>query len=242
MIFKLLKNDSVWIKKTAPKFLAFTLAEVLLTLCIIGVLAFTLVPVILNALPNDNNVLFKKAYSTVQTNINSMINDDANYPLGATILTSDTPAKIVARGFNFTQDTLNGTRNKFCFFFFDKLKAVTGGTNTCTSNTTSTLSGPTSTSDGIRWSIYTAGSTADQQFPISTTSYGTMIIVDINGSKGPNCTAANPSNTYGTPFCASDPDTFYFSVGYDGNIRVGDIAGHTDAVANSYLQDPTADK
>lgn len=244
---------------------AFTLAETMITLTIIGVIAAMTIPVIMKTTPNNNAIMFKKAYATLEKTIYNMINDEANYPSSMT--GNDNNSKTVLAGLNYEAVTTNGTRNKFCYLFFDQLNTVSGGSTTCqlTSATYPLLNGPMITSDGITWWIYTptadtttfsATYSTSDSFPRDSTLYNTYIIIDINGtSKAPNCTAdtfasvstflpASPTYTSGAS-CTS-PDTFIIRVRYDGKLLVGCTSAvgatcstTTDAKAISILSNPT---
>lgn len=242
---------------------AFTLAETLITIGILGVVAAIVVPTLMHAMPSNNRVMFKKAYATLEQVISSLSNDTANYPSTATCLdaigNSDVP-----RGFNYVcspnSGNSNGTcssagisgNNKFGYLFADQLNTVgtistvaTGSTGYYTFNTT----------DGIAWSIYipisdsyTGGrihdnsgstNTSSEEFAMGPTYYTTKIIVDVNGSKNPNCTKDSGGGSYGLSICSgNDSDKFIFGVRYDGKVQIGSSAG-ADSTAETYLSDPT---
>ena len=58
----------------------FTLTELLIALGVIGVLAAVLMPVVHNIIPNQNVMMAKRAYYTLQTAVSDLINDPACYP------------------------------------------------------------------------------------------------------------------------------------------------------------------
>lgn len=231
----------------------FTLSEVMVTLGILGVLAAFLVPAIMQTTPDNNRVMFKKAYSILEQSVSQMINDDKNYPSDQ--VNSSYPN--IQRGFNYTSKDASITTNKFCYFLSDRLNTV--GTISCPL-TAATGTGTFTATDGVSWGIYIpiSDSTTDSlansasanttavQFPLNLTLYTTKMIIDVNGSKGPNCTA----DTSGTaaPYslaacavtadCSSKPDRFIIGVRYDGKLQIG-VTGSSDACANSILQEPT---
>ena len=57
----------------------YTLAEVLITLAVIGLIAGVLFPVVTKKTPNKEMLSFKKAYSVVERVTNEMINDETLY-------------------------------------------------------------------------------------------------------------------------------------------------------------------
>lgn len=245
---------------------AFTLAETLITLAVIGVVAAIVVPTLMHAMPSNNRVMFKKAYATLEQVVSSLSNDTTNYP--STAACKDTIGNIdVPRGFNYVcspnAGNIDGTcksnatgisgNNKFGYLFADQLNTVgtistvaTGSTGYYTFNTT----------DGIAWSIYipvadtTNGArahtnlspptdTSSEEFAMGPSYYTTKVIVDVNGTKNPNCTSDSGGGSYGVAICSgNDPDRFIFGVRYDGKIQIGTSAG-ADAIAEKYLSDPT---
>lgn len=216
----------------------FTLAEVMVVLGILGVLAAILIPAVFQTAPNNNKVMFKKAYYTLEQVVSKMINDDTSYP-------SVTNASNIERGFNYTDVKSNNTTNKFCYYLTNELNTV--GTVTCPINPDYT-NGTFTTTDGVSWSVYfpAADAAYDTQFPMSSPYYATKIIVDVNGSKNPNCTAdtggsAAPYSLTLCPVttdCSSKPDKFIIGVRYDGKLQIGSNT-NTDVCANSILQEPT---
>lgn len=177
----------------------FTLAEILVSVSVVGIIAALTIPVITNVAPNNNKVLLKKSYFSFSKAINDMILDETNYPsteVGTEVGTS--PALSVPRGFNYTVATTNGSTNKFCYLLSQELNTV--GTISCPARTSSGV-GRFTTSDGIDWiiAIFNNDTQPDSQFPIyrglTPGTYGSLgwskiaVIVDVNGvSKGPNCT------------------------------------------------------
>lgn len=230
----------------------FTLAEVMVVLGILGILAAFLVPAIFQTAPDNNKVMFKKAYYTLEQAISKMINDDNSYP---------SEVSGIERGFNYTGVKANNTNNKFCYYLADELNTVEAVT--CPTNDASPVTnGYFTTTDGVAWTIFypTNGNDTtgyDIQFPMSlvpaTTLYATKIIVDVNGiSKGTNCSTDSAAASYkfgageGTALtlcpvttdCSSKPDRFIIGVRYDGKLQIGS-GDSTDACANSILEEPT---
>lgn len=190
----------------------FSLAEVLIAIAIIGVLAIIVIPLLTKDNPSRNKVIFRKAYNSLAQIILNMINDDVNYP-GARFDTSSPP---VPRGFNYTDATSNGTTNKFCYFLSNQLNTV--GSVTCPLATAPAAAANIATvtmftmPDGSVWYIRLGGNDnappdatgALAQFPMPPTveasMYPTNITVDIDGPyKGTNCSADGYfSSTYPT--------------------------------------------
>jgi len=95
----------------------FTLAETLITMAIIGIIMALSIPVVIQS-TNDTDLLFKKAYNTVETTVGEMINDTALYPSG------DLRTRI-------------GSVGIFCSDFLDKINTV--GTISCGKNDLTTF-------------------------------------------------------------------------------------------------------
>lgn len=233
----------------------FTLAETLVAAVLIGILAIVLIPILNKSSPDKDRVVLRKTYTTLAQAVTTMINDDTNYL---------DPVK----GFNNTTPTSNiisGTTyyNKFCYFLADLLNTV--GSTSCPTDSQSGMR-PDSvfhTTDGVYWYMYLGGndSAPNTQFPISFSSYGTYIIVDVNGpQKGSNCIADSSGSTYlptgGSPTpaystcvsstpsttpCEHNPDTFAIGVRYDGMMHAGSIAGR-DYCAEFILKNPTENR
>jgi len=204
----------------------FTLAEILLVLGILGVLAMLLIPVVKTVIPSENKVMFRKAYSSLEKAISLMINDEDHYPSDVV----DTSSTMIKLGFNYITKTVNTDTNKFCYYLADQMSLIAG--NTCPSYNTAGVTQFAITSDGMYWYIYLPPGcgTASVDFPLTQTSssYPTKIIVDINGANPPNCfsdpnyATYKPSNDYTS--CATNPDTFIIGVRYDGKLIVGVLA------------------
>lgn len=248
----------------------FTLSETLITICVIGVIAALITPALTNSMPSNSKMMFKKAYSTLGQTIDNMSNDTTHYPPSMTGVNDD--GDTVERGFNYTCKTANadGTcatyittsngvavNNKFVSLFVDQLNLI----GTMSDHVGSSGYWSFTTTDGIVWTIYVNWSdsangsvkTGDSplsntyEFPMTSTYYTTKVMVDVNGTKAPNCTADTSGNAFGFNYLASctNPDRFIFSIRYDGKIHVGasdNPNSSTDSIAEGYLTAPTTIK
>lgn len=237
---------------------AFTLAEILIALTVLGILAAMLIPAIMKLAPSKNKIMFRKAYSIAEKTIDSMITNDQLYPASQIGTDSTSPTAIVVqRGFNYTIAANGSTSyNKFCYLFFDQLNITSGGSTACplvgaTSSTAAAiLATKTVTSDGITWYMYipyndasaTSAYAASTAFALDSATYTTKIIVDVNGAAKPNCTVDSGSTYLPSDHTScttnTDPDTFILGVRYDGKIQVGSSVG-TDSAAVNILSNPT---
>lgn len=227
------------------KKLGFTLAETLITLAIIGVVAAFTIPAMKSLAPNKNKIMLRKAYYTIEQIIEKMINDNVNYPTNRTVKVG---GYTYLQGFNYTTQTTN-TSNKFCYFFTDNLNTI--GNITCPAIGTATAHPPAfvvNTTDGISWFLGGFKMSEQLAFPVNPLLYWTVIYVDVNGAdNSPNCLDDTgiltinylpnyPSHPY-TDGC-SNPDTFIFGIRFDGKIQIGSGPGN-DPYMESVLLAPT---
>jgi len=110
---------------------AFSLAEVLITLTIAGVIAMVTIPVITRSFEENQVTLYKSAFKTVESVISELTNDINLYPAG-----------------NFYYNSTNTLANYFCNNFKDKINVIS--TANCDSYTPYTAPNFT-TSNGMRW-------------------------------------------------------------------------------------------
>jgi len=234
---------------------AFTLAEILITMCMMGVLAAVLVPVIVQTSPDYNKVMFRKSLYTLQLAVSNMLKDNTNYPSGET--GTDANGLTVEKGFNNTTavtNTISGTTyNKFCFFLVDQLNTMKGGDSSCpVASVASGITEVATTDDGVIWRIRLAGSDATpaSEFPLSNTNFGGVkVVFDVNGTKDPNCTKDTAGATWNVTVCGADvkdSDQFIVGVRYDGKLQVACSTPNTefcsvptDAYASGILATPT---
>lgn len=214
----------------------FTLSEVMIAMTVLGVLAAILVPTVMKTMPSANNVMFKKAYSSVEKSVSNMISDEANYPSGAIWNNVGVPTACqigglnVECGFHNTETTQNGTMDKFFYFFKEQFNTTTDPVWTA-----GTHLGTFTTNDGIAWTVYVPATA----FPLDNTvatGYTTFITFDVNqGSKSTNCSQVAYSNpTISACTGTTKPDTFRVQVRYDGKLLIPS----GDTTAQGYLTEP----
>lgn len=174
----------------------FSLAETLVAIFIIGILAIILIPIMTKDNPSKSKVIFRKSYNTLAQVVLNMINDDVNYP-AAKFDTNGVP-----QGFNYTTATTNkdasNTYNKFCYFLSSQLNTVGDVTCPLNDSTATTTTRIFTMPDGSVWYFKPGGNdttTAGSQFPMPAatppaTYYATYVTIDIDGPyKGNNCSA-----------------------------------------------------
>ena len=177
------------------KLRGFTLAETLVTLGIIGVVASVVLPMFVRVRPNEEMIMLRKAYYLASRTINELINDEDFYPdtedentSGFSNTNPDPPARyhgVVYEG-----------NEKFCGLFAARMNLR--GQPDC--NTTATFTngaapvGNFTTTDGMVWGLPTgnAGNFARGTAPAGDgTNIAQTITVDVNGDKRPNCFPGN---------------------------------------------------
>lgn len=227
------------------KYKGFTLAEVLISLTVLGVLAAILTPVLQKSTPDQNLQLFRKAYNTVGTAVSDLINDEQSYPSSSLGNTTNPTTINTPVGFNnlnitgtlvpanvTTTDGHSYPPNKFCYLFSQEVNTV--GNETCP---TLYANGTFSTRNGMSWTIVNPA--IEHQFPLDGKNYSTRIVVDVNGSKsnggkGPDCSYIGFTYEDTTwPACSTVsskvwpdvadgivPDVYDIGVRYDGSITI----------------------
>ncbi len=194
---------------------AFTLAEMLIVMGLLGTICAALMPTIQSIQPNQNKILLRKGYNVIERTVNLLINNDDLYP-------NDTA---------FADATYGGPL-KFCQNFQDSLNMISFGN--CP-----TTGGPVfigTTPDGIEW-YYTAG-----EFTQTASAFNNIVLFDVNGSsKPPNCSsfAAGFPSGYSTCEAGKSPDLFKVGIRWDGKVHMGGAMNETDAYAAEVLSSIT---
>lgn len=207
----------------------FTLAEVMITLGVLGVLAAILIPAVMNVNPNTNKVMFKKAYTILEKAVNDLIGNDTYYPSYVTAQLNglDTPLGLSYSTID-PVDNIPAGNDKFCYLFSQAVNTV--GTVDCTFSASPNATPPSfTTSDGILW--YLVKPSFNSNF--STT----VVIIDTNGNKPPNCGQTQRGRPMQGCSAGKNPDIYSFMITYNGKISTS-----VDSNAQSILADPTNNK
>ena len=170
------------------KFIAFTLAELMVALAVVGTIVAVVTPAIMKTRPNKNKMMIKKTYYTTENIVNSLINN--------TYLYADMTDECIkgtaecAYGFDLEDDveyegeTFSG-KTKFQKLFASKLNV---------SREIESNSEKFATTDGVIWDFsniqtgWTKGTAPKDNVRTLT--------IDVNGDEGPNA------------FETSSPDDF----------------------------------
>lgn len=207
----------------------FTLTELMVALAIVGILCAILLPVVHNILPNQNTVMAKRTYYTVQQVVSDLINDDSCYP----DMSMGNPPVV---GFNYlgaddncigytSEDT--NSELKFLKLFSNRLDGTLD-----TSSTPNTLT----TKDGVKWYFCSQdfASTGD------TDSHQT-IAIDVNGDDKPNCAQDPPDCNNVIAKCAEDRtggfDQYTVDIYADGRLEIRDTWAKDAININKDLND-----
>lgn len=199
--------------------LGFTLSEMLIAMTILGILGVVLSPILSKMMPNQNKVMIKRSYYVITNTVQAMLDDDTLYsPFGA--VGSGNETTPIYKGFDNTNSiTFNGKvysgQSKFANIFTDIINAKRVGTDS-----SPTVSIRTSQSSSVYSGSYVIGVSKDKiiwrinSMPI-TNDMAAVIVVDVNGDKGPNCFQSSSGA------CASrkkDFDRYTVAVYNDGKI------------------------
>lgn len=195
------------------KLKAFTLAEILIVLCVIGVLASIMLTSLTGMSPDKTKILFKKAYQITERTVGELVNDETFYPYDPSRIGFRNTDKVSWPG--DTNQTFSGD-TKLCKLFAKKL-------NTMGDLTVSDACYFT-TSDNIYWKV------PKVNFPI--TGNGQVLIhVDVDGKdKGQNKRTGK-----------ADGDVFYIIVKYDGTVEPYH-SGSKDTIEQEFLKSHTVQK
>ncbi|NLF83252.1 MAG: type II secretion system protein [Candidatus Gastranaerophilales bacterium] len=147
----------------------FTIAEVLVTLTILGVIATLTIPVVTQSMSAQYKQLYKAAFQNVESIVSELINDTALYPNG-----------------EFT------TNADFCKHFAEKVNTIGYDSDNCDGDsfTTNPPDSPNFvTTNGMKWYIMDVDDRFETTCPDSVSPANDTclhIYVDVNGSKGKN--------------------------------------------------------
>jgi len=211
---------------------AFTLTELLVALGVVAVLTAILMPIIINMMPNQNTLMAKRAYYTVQTLVADLINDEACYPDKTTSATDshigfdDPKGSPNCDGWgedHIDDSTMAQAATKFQTLFTKKLGKDPSD-------------GFFKTDDGMAWQFvkddvfksYDPESSDDEE---KIGGY-IRLVVDVNGLKSdPNCSGDSATYTIGSDDTASNDackdrkngyDRFGMKIYGDGKVEILD--------------------
>ncbi len=167
---------------------AFTLAEILLTIAIVGVISVVTLGILKNSIPTKEESMHKKMNSVVEQIVSRLIDNEVMYPEteDKTIVGFQNTSKVTVDGIDYEGDT------KFCELFAAQFTTATDVSCVADERTFST-------NDSVDWFL-----------PVTDFSDGyAMIMIDVNGKdEGNNCLEGACKN----------PDRFTYYVRANGTV------------------------
>lgn len=197
---------------------AFTLAEVLVTLGIIGILASVLMPILSKNSGSKSKIMTRKSYYIVKNTINLLISNPEYYP------SADLLKNTAAAGGS-------GTQNKFCYLFRSMIKN-TDETLTCPAADSTDVTHFARTADGMDWYFKGGDFSSSGNF-----YYNNYIIVDTDIKNKQDCVQTDLKVCPEEYTCSKDcsaPDTFAYAIKYDGRINISTLG---ETVLQNVLSD-----
>lgn len=209
-------------KESLMKKSGFTLAELLITLGIIGVVSALTFSIATKLMPDKNKVLYLKVYDTIATTIGSLKNNSKLYPICSSenIDCSLHPLfsnrKPLVAPFNTSSDERFTGNAKLCnllaYSFGSLDNANCRADRYVYDNSTFNDNISFVTQNGMHWLI----SPYEYSHSGTNANYQTDIWVDVNGSAEPNCIYADN---------CQKPDRFKFMIAANGTIVPADPMG-----------------
>jgi prepilin-type N-terminal cleavage/methylation domain-containing protein len=221
-------NNKKFQKEIFMKNKGYTLAEVLITIGIIGILAAVLLPLINKYKPDANMAMFIKTYDTIVTATNELVSNEQLYPIKNTdeISTTALPTNYSSYPlYNTSAVTINGNtisgNSKYCNLL--ALSFNTTGSISCSDeyaephapgDYTFAYTPSFKMTNGVELDIRTYR----DDYYAANPAYKSDIYIDIDGfSKGKNCFYASKS--------CEQPDRFKLVVLANGQVHAADIKG-----------------
>ena len=198
------KIEEFYMKKNV----AFTLAEMMITLLIIGIVATMMITNLMDASPDENALMYKKAFYSISEIISSLTNDSTKFPDGENMF----KAEIT------TETGITDPQEYFC-------TEVANGLNTLGDISCDEERDGNTNISGDNYDFKLANGTLvaglNQEFTDedgkSITPDTITICVDVNGDKGPNAGCSDDDEAR----AATDRDQFRIRISYDGKVSTG---------------------
>lgn len=208
----------------------FTLAELLVTLGIIGVISALIFPTINLLKPDNNKIMYLKAYDTLNETVKNLANNSKLYPIcrniegDNSINCKDYPLFNLNQpksNTNFNKELYSGDR-KLCSllgYYMDVAEADLNCSNEAYSFDATTFNQSFNnrisfvTKNGMQWMVVPQ---VISSFNNKEGHFQTDIYVDLNGKTAPNCIYSST--------CTA-PDRYKFSISADGQVVPADPYG-----------------
>ena len=194
----------------------FTLAEILISVGIVGVIAAIMLPMVNKFKPDENKIKYLQTYNSLMEVMPAVVNNRLAFPImndgddelayyEKPLLNSKAPYKIDGKVWSGPA--------KFC-------RVLASGFNTVGNNFNCSDTYDRATEPAFKPSFETSNGV---QFMVQTYNdqgvYTSDIYIDVNGSKGSNCLATSDA--------CKEADRFKFIVSSDGAIEAADVLGQT---------------
>ncbi len=207
----------------------FTLAEVMISLAIVGILAALVTPTIVGLRPNKNKMMVKKAYYTTENIVSSLINDSYLYK-DLTYECQIEDWENCAYGFDYEDEVTYDGESFSGDEKFQRLFAARLNLNSYESDYSEFI-----TADGIQWffdgtDLSGSEKAINEGWQTSTTSKIApadnvrLLVIDVNGADEPNCRESACSS--GTKI-----DRFAIEIQSNGKMKISD----NDPTAKDYI-------
>ncbi len=208
--------------------LGFTLAEVLLVIAILGIIAAMTLPTLKSSIPSKYEALHKKCDYVLETVVSEIVNNEDYYealktvtndpsdPSGESKITTITHGIQNTHKVEIDGETFEGN-TKFCKLVAHRFKIMPGTAINCTTTAGFKEDGKTPTfisTDGVQWLIPVSDFQSDKTISFKTSTDG----------RGPNC-AFVKSNPNSCP----EPDIFVYTITKEGRL-------YKDVASSSKLQ------
>ena len=205
--FKFSRNDiptpSLRAKRSNPvksrKNSAFTLAEIMIVLSVIGILTAILLPAARQITPDENVIKFKKAHNTLYSTVRELVTSDKYYLDGDLGIKPD-GTRILGSFSNGGGATTSDTSliKYFCNSFADivSTKSVNcSTTSTCANCTPQTFVSVPANGPSAGWDM--TYDVAKTQFDSACSSNATSVGAEIITTDGVSFFQVNPAGTFG---------------------------------------------
>lgn len=210
---------------------AFTLTELLIALAVIGALIAILLPVISNLMPDQNALMAKRAYYTVQTITSDLLNDEACYP-DKTHSVPDDQREGFDDGYGYADCAMWGVysdsdksiytdtyidnedaNSKFLTLFTNKLDLQSNQGNNVVILGDADTTYPFTTKDKMVWTAQNINLSHSEDNP------SIEFVIDVNGQDKPNCKSTDDSEGDN---CSNkkDFDKFTVKISADGKLEI----------------------